>query len=147
MWRAIVNAWNGVDDSKESSSASSNQGRTPAPTLKFQDVVEIVKKKDPNTVIVDVREPSEFEVVQIPGSINVPYTSHPNGFELNENDFKTTFKVDKPSKNKRLVFLCAAGARAARAENVAFKNGYHNTAIYSGSMNDWVENGGDKLTF
>ncbi|KAK5779963.1 thiosulfate sulfurtransferase RDL1 PWA37_001663 [Arxiozyma heterogenica] len=147
MWRAIVNAWNGVDDSKTASSSGEHPQRTPAPVLKFQDVVEIVKKKDPNTVIVDVREPGEFEVVQIPGSINVPYTSHPDGFSLNEDDFKSTFKVDKPSKNQRLVFLCAAGRRAAGAENVACENGYHNTAIYSGSMNDWVEKGGDKLVF
>lgn len=147
MWRAIVNAWNGVDDSKNSGSSEEQPQRTPAPVLKFQDVVEIVKKKDPNTVIVDVREPSEFEIVQIPGSINVPYTSHPDGFALNEDDFKSTFNVNKPSKNQRLVFLCAAGRRAAGAEKVASTNGYQNTAIYSGSMNDWVENGGDKLVF
>ncbi|CAL9731132.1 thiosulfate:glutathione sulfurtransferase [Monosporozyma unispora] len=144
MWRAIVNAWNGVDETANNDSAFK---RAPVPTLQFQQVVEEVKNKDPNTVIVDVREPSEFEVVRIPGSINVPYKSHPNGFQLGDAQFEQTFHVNKPTKGKHLIFLCASGRRAAGAEEVAAKDGYSNTAIYTGSMNDWVDKGGDKLHF
>ncbi|CAL9737366.1 thiosulfate:glutathione sulfurtransferase [Monosporozyma servazzii] len=144
MWKAIVNAWNGVE---EPTNADSRSKRAPVTTLKFQQVVQEVKNNDPNTVIVDVREPSEYEVVSIPGSINVPYRSHPNGFALDDAQFKQTFNVNKPSKGKRLIFLCASGKRASGAEEVASNDGYLNTAVYTGSMNDWVENGGDKLKF
>lgn len=144
MWRAIVNAWNGVDATPQ---ASAEPDRAPAPTLQFQDMVQEVKTKNPDTVLVDVREPSEFEVVRIPGSINVPYKSHPNGFALPADEFQTTFNVSKPDKSKKLIFFCASGFRAGRAEGVAANDGYSNTAIYTGSMNDWVDKGGDNLKF
>lgn len=144
MWRAIVNAWNGVDDT---TNADAGSKRAPVTTLNFKQMVQEVKNKDPNTVIVDVREPSEYEVVSIPGSINVPYRSDPTGFAFDEFHFKKAFNVDKPPKSKRLIFMCASGKRASGAEEVAAADGYSNTAVYTGSMNDWVENGGDKLKF
>lgn len=145
MWRAIVNAWNGVDEPQ--SNDSNKDQRSPVPTLQFQDVVDTVRNKDPNTVIVDVREPAEYEVVKIPGSINIPYKSHPNGFTLDDTEFETIFGVNKPPKNKNLIFLCASGKRAAGAEAVAARDGYKHTSVYTGSMNDWVDKGGDRLTF
>ena len=135
MLKAIVDAWNG------------NHANGPVDTsvLKFDAMRDLVAKHDPSVVVVDAREASEFSVVRIPGSINVPYTSHPQGFSLDGATFQTTYGVPKPDTSKQLVFLCASGMRASRARDVAIKHGYTNTLIYSGSMNDWVAHGGDKL--
>lgn len=143
MLRRIINAWNGVEDTALDADVPD---RAPVKTTDFKDMVHTVRNPDPNTVIVDVREPGEFEVVQIPHSINVPYKSHPNAFAMPELEFRQTFGVDKPIKNKKLIFLCASGMRAGKAEQVAYNNGYHNTVVYTGSMNDWVDKGGSEMS-
>lgn len=137
MWKAIVNAWNGTSDDVVA--------RENTKVYDFEGMKELVHKKDPSVVLIDVREPKEFEVVSIPGSVNVPFRTHPEGLSLDDADFKHTFGFPKPSKDKELVFFCASGRRAASAEGVAEKHGYHNTSLYPGSLNDWVAKGGDKL--
>ena len=96
-------------------------------------------------MLIEVRERSEYEVVHIPGSINIPVKEYPNAFALSKDNFKSIFGITKPSPDKELVFLCAAGLRAKRAYDNALKDGYVNSSIYPGSMNDWVANGGHKL--
>lgn len=144
MWKRIFNAWNGVEETHQESKVPD---RTPVKTTNFEEMVQTVRESNPETIIVDVREPSEFEVVQIPHSINVPYRSHPNAFAMPELEFRQTFGSDKPIKNKKLIFLCASGMRAGKAEQVAYNNGYHNTVVYTGSMNDWVDKGGSDMNF
>ncbi|EDO15141.1 hypothetical protein Kpol_413p16 [Vanderwaltozyma polyspora DSM 70294] len=136
MLKAIIDAWNGNAGVEEA-----NDGTK----LQFEDVRALVARRDPSVVLVDAREPSEFSVVQIPGSINVPYKSHPEGFSLSPEEFARTFGTPKPDTGKDMVFFCASGMRAGKARDVAIKNGYTNTKIYPGSMNDWVAHGGDKL--
>ncbi|CCC68145.1 hypothetical protein NCAS_0B00610 [Naumovozyma castellii] len=136
MWNSIKAAWNGTDGSEETGSV---------PVYNFDQMKQIVGQHDPTVVLVDVREPSEYSVVRIPGSINIPYRTHPDAFTLNDAEFQSSFGVPKPAHNKELIFFCASGMRASKAEQVASKNGYNNTSIYKGSMNDWVAHGGDKL--
>ncbi|CCE63966.1 hypothetical protein TPHA_0G01290 [Tetrapisispora phaffii CBS 4417] len=139
MWKAIVDSWNGNHQAVPQSAP------IPGNTYDFDDMKALVAKHDPSVVLVDNREPSEYEVVHIPGSINIPYKSHPNGFALDGNAFQATFGVPKPDPKKELVFFCASGFRAGKSREVAYENGYKNTSIYPGSTNDWVSNGGDKL--
>ena len=144
---SIYNAWNGLQNPY-----TGTGGSLPVPVAEpvgnsytFADMRGIVAAHDPSVVLVDVREPSEYSVVSIPGSINVPWKTHPEGFELPEDQFKAAFGVAKPQRSQELVFYCASGMRAAKARSVAFNHGYPKTSIYKGSMNDWVANGGDKL--
>ncbi|CCF55859.1 hypothetical protein KAFR_0A04240 [Kazachstania africana CBS 2517] len=140
VWQTILDAWNGVEITPKEKAP-----QAPVKNYNFQDMKELVAKHDPNVVLVDVREPSEYSVVNIPGSINVPYRSHPDAFALDTEAFEKTFGVQKPNAEKELVFFCASGMRGAKAQNVAANNGYKNSAVYPGSMNDWVGQGGDKL--
>ncbi|QLG71159.1 hypothetical protein HG535_0B01970 [Zygotorulaspora mrakii] len=139
MWKTIVDAWNGNNEEEH------NYGTTKV--FDFEGMKNLIKRKDPSIVLVDVREPAECEVVKIPGSINVPFRSHPQGFSLGDGEFLSTFGIPKPTKDKELVFYCASGRRAASAESVAEKSGYTHTALYPGSINDWVARGGDKAYF
>lgn len=138
MWKVIVDAWNGTSgaDTKSNSATTSYD---------FEAMKKLVSNKDPSVVLIDVREPTEFEDVKIPGSYNVPFRSHPQGFSLDDATFERTFGFPKPSKEKELVFFCASGRRGASAQSLAEKSGYFNTSLYPGSVNDWVSKGGDKL--
>ena len=140
MWKLVVDAWNGTSD-------ENTKQKDPSKVYDFEKMKELVQKRDPAIVLVDVREPKEFESYSIPGSVNAPFRTHPEGFGLDDKEFENTFGFHKPSKDKKLVFFCASGRRAASAEGIAEKHGYHNVALYPGSVNEWLSRGGDKLDF
>lgn len=138
MWKLVVDAWNGTNNEETKRGDSSK-------VYNFEGIKELVHRKDPSVILVDVREPKEFEDYKIPGSVNVPFRTHPEGFGLDEEEFRSTFGFNKPGKQNRLVFMCASGRRAACAEGIAEKHGYQNVALYPGSVQDWLSKGGDKL--
>lgn len=148
LWTAIQNAWNGLNNPYTGTGGTLPEpvDEPTGPHYNFSQMRKLASERNPSVVLVDVREPSEYSVVHIPGSINVPYKSHPEGFKLSEPEFHSAFGINKPTEDKELVFFCASGMRAAKARSVAFNHGFRNTAIYPGSMNDWVSNGGDKLS-
>lgn len=134
MWKRIVDAWNGVTEPQ-------------CTEYDFAEMQRLVREKPAGIVLVDVREPDEFASVSIPGSINVPWNSHRNAFELSDAEFERLFAAKKPAKDDKLVFYCAAGLRGAQAREAAEKLGYTNNALYRGSMNDWVAHGAHRQDY
>lgn len=114
----------------------------------YNDVKKIASKPEefPNTVLVDVREPVEFQEGHIPGALNVPFKSSPGAFDLPEEDFEESFGFSKPAKNKELVFYCLGGVRSTAAEELANSFGYSKRGNYVGSWEDWIsqENAAEK---
>lgn len=138
MWKKVIlDAWNGTSDQERDADTANDYD--------FEGMKKLVKEKDPSLILLDVREPKEFETYSIPGSVNMPFRSHPEGLSLDEKEFQQTFGFPKPGKQDRLVIFCASGRRAASAEGVALKAKYTNVALYPGSVNDWLAKGGDKL--
>lgn len=137
IWDKVISAWKG----DETDSTATSTGKK----YDFDGIVTLVKTKPSNVVLLDVREPSEFSVVQIPGSHNIPYKSAPDALALPAEEFQAKFGFSKPAKDAELVVFCAAGRRAEGAQGKAVANGYTNVSIYPGSMNDWVAKGGDKI--
>lgn len=78
--------------------------------------------------VVDVREPHEFAVGRIPGASNLPLSS----FD----------PADLP-KGKPIVLVCQAGARSARALQVAIASGVTDIRHYAGGTGAWRAHGGD----
>lgn len=111
-----------------------------AKLYQYEDIKKISAQpeKFPNTVLVDVREPVEFEEGHIPGALNVPFKSSPGAFDLPEEDFEESFGFQKPSKDKELVFYCLGGVRSTAAEELANSFGYAKRGNYVGSWEDWV---------
>lgn len=136
MWKAIVEAFKGETTTEMTGKI-----------YNFEDIKQFAATSSPNRVMIDVREPAEFSVVQIPNSVNMPFKTYPDGLSLNPEEFKSAFGFEKPSKESELIFFCAGGFRAKNAEEKAKQNGYSNTSVYPGSMNDWIAKGGDKLKF
>ena len=91
--------------------------------------------KDPNTIILDVREESEVrDLGKIKGAIHVPRG-------LLEFIFRPEDHVDDPAQLRILVY-CAAGARSALAAKTLIYIGYQR--VYNiGGFKEWIENGGE----
>lgn len=104
-----MNAWNGTES--QSKNVSNIQ------SYSFEDMKRIVGKHDPNVVLVDVREPSEYSIVHIPASINVPYRSHPDAFALDPLEFEKQIGIPKPDSAKELIFYCASGKRGEKLKS------------------------------
>jgi rhodanese-related sulfurtransferase len=83
---------------------------------------------DGSIVLVDVREPHEFEAGHIPGSVSHPL-SHFDPHAL------------PPAQGRRIVFSCAAGVRSLRAIELAQAAGLPWREHYRGGFKDWVMTG------
>ena len=81
-------------------------------------------------VLVDVREPHEFAMGHIPGSILLPLSR----FDPDE-------LPDMPGK--RIVLSCAAGIRSLQAMQMAQNAGRDVNTHYAGGFKDWVMSGGE----
>lgn len=78
-------------------------------------------------VVVDVREPGEFALGHIPGSLNLPLS----GFD----------PALLPRTERRIVFSCAAGVRSAQAIERAQAGGHDVDTHYRGGFKEWAAAG------
>ncbi|KAK5961135.1 thiosulfate sulfurtransferase RDL2 PWA37_001664 [Arxiozyma heterogenica] len=113
-----------------------------AKIYRFEDIKQLVQHPDSKKILIDVREPEELKDYTLPNSINIPLKTAPGALGLKSEEFKEIFKFNKPSIDSELIFLCAKGARAQTAEELARSFGYENTGIYLGSIKEWLEKGG-----
>lgn len=74
-------------------------------------------------VLIDVREPAEFETGPIAGAIDLPRGA-------------LEFQVDRP-----LVVYCRTGGRAALAADSLRRMGFTNVHSIAGSISDWTAAG------
>lgn len=117
----------------------------PARAVEYKDVKKMTTSNDPNVVLVDVREPHEFEAGHIPNAVNIPFQSMPGALGLESAEFESTLGFPKPDPSKNLVFYCQGGVRSTSSEQIASTYGYQNRSNYKGSFADWVEREGLKL--
>ena len=68
--------------------------------------------KNPDIVIVDIRNPGEYAAEYIDGSINIPLD------ELNQ-------ESKKLDKSKTIILCCASGTRSGMAVGILKRNGFH----------------------
>ncbi|KAF2213306.1 hypothetical protein CERZMDRAFT_4032, partial [Cercospora zeae-maydis SCOH1-5] len=119
------------------SAAASN-----AKVYDFSHMKKLSESPSGETILVDVREPSEYQAGYIPGAINLPIKSQPDALFLPEEEFEDRFGFEKPPMDKEVVFYCKAGVRSSAAAQLAQQQGYQNIAEYRGSWLDWEKNGG-----
>ncbi|KAF2228206.1 Rhodanese-like domain-containing protein [Elsinoe ampelina] len=108
----------------------------------FDAVQSLASAPTPNTVLIDVREPSEFAEGHIPNAINIPVKSQPDALLLPEDEFEDRFGFAKPPTDAETVFYCRAGVRSKAASELAKRAGYSSVGDYAGSWLDWTAKGG-----
>jgi rhodanese-related sulfurtransferase len=93
--------------------------------------LEQLRRQDPRTRILDVREGFEFETVHIPGSYNVPL------------DTLTEHAADLADLEHSIVLVCQSGGRASQAHGRLTASGKDTLHILEGGMNSWIGSGGE----
>ena len=81
---------------------------------------------NPNTVLIDVREPWEYSVAFIKNSIHIPISEIQNRMH----DF---------DENENIVFICHHGIRSRMVGIYFQQNGFKNTINLRGGIDSWAK--------
>ncbi|KAI4717376.1 hypothetical protein E4T48_06429 [Aureobasidium sp. EXF-10727] len=120
----------------------STQGKPDNKIWDFDSVKQLTESPDASLVLIDVREPAEYEAGYIPGAINIPVGSAPDALFMPAHEFEDKFGFEKPTADQELVFYCKAGVRSSAAAGLARQVGYQKVGEYRGSMLEWKGKGG-----
>ncbi|KAG0046818.1 hypothetical protein BGZ83_008013 [Gryganskiella cystojenkinii] len=103
----------------------------------FEEIDTLVRNKDKNVVLIDVREAGEVAQGVIPTSHHIPLANIQEALSLPEKEFEDRFGFHKPAKNDEIVLYCRSGRRSGMAFEVAKSLGYNGVRNYSGSWLDY----------
>ena len=87
-----------------------------------------LQAEDTEALIVDVREPREYESLRAPGSVSLPLAEF------------VARHADLP-RDRRLLLVCRSGSRSLRATMFLMQQGFSNVANVDGGMIAWKNAG------
>ncbi|MDP3968021.1 MAG: adenylyltransferase/sulfurtransferase MoeZ [Nocardioides sp.] len=105
-------------------------------TISVKQLEEMLAEREQGTrdfVLVDVREPNEYEINKIPGSVLIP-----KGEFLNGNALGALADLGAGSGDKPVVLHCKSGVRSAEALAVLKGAGYGDATHVGGGVVAWV---------
>jgi rhodanese-related sulfurtransferase len=77
--------------------------------------------------LVDVREPNEYEIVSIPGSVLIP-----------KDQFLSGAALERLPQDKKIVLHCKSGARSAEVLAVVKNAGFNDAVHVGGGVLAWI---------
>jgi len=91
-------------------------------------VEELKDKRDrgESVTIVDVREPHEWAISDLPGSVKIPLGTLPN-------------RLAELPRDSEIVVYCRTGGRSANAVQFLRQKGYEKAFNLAGGINHWAE--------
>lgn len=95
-------------------------------TISQQELLTLMATPASNTIVLDVRTPSEFSQGHIKGAINISHD------QINDNLSKII-----GYKNQTVVVHCRSGRRAVSAESALRAAGFSDLRHLEGDMNGW----------
>jgi sulfur-carrier protein adenylyltransferase/sulfurtransferase len=104
-------------------------------TISVTQLSEMIKEREEGSrdfVLVDVREPNEYEINKIPGAVLIP-----KGEFLNGNAIPQVAELTSDGA-KPLVFHCKSGVRSAEVLAIAKGAGYADAVHVGGGVVAWV---------
>ncbi|MEU0313618.1 adenylyltransferase/sulfurtransferase MoeZ [Nocardioides sp. NPDC006273] len=104
-------------------------------TVSVTQLAEMIKEREEGSrdfVLVDVREPNEYEINKIPGAVLIP-----KGDFLNGNAIPQVAELTSDGA-KPLVFHCKSGVRSAEVLAIAKGAGYADAVHVGGGVVAWV---------
>jgi len=99
-------------------------------TISVTTLEQMLKERAEDTrdfVLVDVREPNEFEINQIPGSVLIP-----------KGDFLNGTALEQLPSDKQVVLHCKTGVRSAECLAIVKGAGYADAVHVGGGVAAWV---------
>ena len=102
-------------------------------TISVVQLEHLLKEREEGTrdfVLVDVREPNEYEINQIPGSVLIPKGDFLNGHAIAQ--------LPPVDAGKQVVMYCKTGVRSAETLAVAKGAGYADAVHVGGGVVAWV---------
>ncbi len=99
-------------------------------TISVTQLETMLKEREEGTrdfVLVDVREPNEFEINRIPGSVLIP-----------KGDFLNGSALEKLPSDKQVVMHCKSGVRSAETLAIVKGAGYSDAVHVGGGVVAWV---------
>jgi flagellin-like protein len=91
--------------------------------------IQALQLKEPNNVIIlDVRTPGEWRGGYIKGALLIPMRDVPQS-------------LGKIPKDKKIIVVCATGARSGAVTSYLDESGYKWVKNYTGGMTDWQKKG------
>src|SRR4026209_1167011 len=90
-----------------------------------------MREQDPSIVYLDVREPNEWNLGRIPGSLVIA-----------RGNLESRVEATIP-REKKIIIYCARGNRSALAGDTMQQMGYEDVASMSEGFGGWVDAGGD----
>jgi len=98
--------------------------------------LEARREANPDLLIVDVREPYEFNAMHIPGSLNVPRGILESACEW---DYEETVPELVLSRDREIVVVCRSGYRSVLACHVMQLLGYQQVASLQTGLRGWKD--------
>ncbi|GAA5840057.1 hypothetical protein JCM3766R1_000660 [Sporobolomyces carnicolor] len=103
----------------------------------YDELKPITQSPDNKVLLIDVREPNEVVLGNIPSSVNLPMSTFEKALSMDEGDFTRVHGFHKPTKQQPMIFYCRAGIRGNTAMDLAKRAGYKLVRNYEGSYLDW----------
>lgn len=92
---------------------------------------EAVQALGAPTVMLDVREPNEWNLGHVPGALHIP---------RGQLEGKVEAAIDRSAP---VIIYCASGNRSALAADTLHQMGYGNVRSLAGGFRAWTEAGGE----
>lgn len=102
--------------------------RAASPSITADEIMALKKSAPRELFLLDVRTPGEFAQGRIGGSVLIPISD-------------ITGRLGQIPRNRKIVVVCASGARSGAVASYLIDNGYGWVRNYSGGMFDWTRRG------
>ncbi len=109
--------------------AEAAKQQTAIPEMTVQELKQLMDSSN-NFVLLDVRNPNEYEIAKIPGSVLIPLSEIEDGSGID--------KVKELTNGHRLVVHCKMGGRSAKALNILKEEGIEGTNV-KGGITAWSQ--------
>ena len=88
---------------------------------------ELAERRDAGALVVDVRQPDEYEEAHVPGAVLIPMDEMPE-------------RVDDIPMDEPVYIVCQTGARSERVAEWLLRQGYDATNVVGGTS-AWMRAG------
>ena len=106
------------------------EGKMLIPEMTVQDLKQLLDSEADDFILIDVRNPHEYEIARIPGSVLVPLSDIEQGPGL--------IKIKELMNNRRLIAHCKMGGRSAKALDILKENDIEGTNL-KGGITAWSQ--------